>query len=30
MGFGVSGLLISSREMRDEGETLNLQKGDDS
>jgi hypothetical protein len=26
----MSGRLISRREMRDEGESLNLQKGDDS
>jgi hypothetical protein len=29
-GFGVSGRLISRREMRDKGESLDLQKGDDS
>jgi hypothetical protein len=29
-GFGVSGRLISRREMRDEGESVDLQKGDDS
>jgi hypothetical protein len=28
-GFGVSGRLISRREMRDEGESVDLQKGDD-
>jgi hypothetical protein len=30
MGFRVSGRLISRREMRDEGERVDLQKGDDS
>jgi hypothetical protein len=29
-GFGVSGRLISRREMRDKGESVDLQKGDDS
>jgi hypothetical protein len=29
-GFGVSGRLISRREMRDEGESVDLQKGGDN